>query len=69
MNSDVQMFTTDLRREISKLMITMKYRKCCDGKEPRMYRNTGEMCPAKPEESGAGLLDIVTLSSCLEDRY
>ena len=69
MNSDVQMFTTDLRREISKLMITMKYRKCCDGKKPRMYRNMGEMCPAKPEESGAGLLDIVTLSSCLEDRY
>lgn len=69
MNSDFQMFAVDLRREISKLMITMKYGKCCDGKKPRIYRNMGEMCPAKPEESGAGLLDIVTLSSYLEDRY
>ena len=69
MNSDFQMFTIDLRSKISKQMITMKYRKCRDGKKPRIYRNMGEMCPAKPEESGAGLLDIVTLSSCLEDRY
>ena len=69
MNSDFQMFTIDLRSKISKQMITMKYRKCRDGKKPRIYRNMGEICPAKPEESGAGLLDIVTLSSCLEDRY
>ena len=69
MNSDFQKFTVDLGREISKLMITMKYGKCCDGKKPRLCRNMGEMCPAKPEESGAGLLDIETLSSCLEDRY
>lgn len=38
-------------------------------KEARIHGNARGMCPAKPLESGARFLDIMTLSSCLKDRY